>query len=99
MAAPKLAKVIGVKVPAANIGEFVIIRNLTRGGKLTGAVKGTDRSINFNAAPVTEWEAGDVIQGEIRGRIAGVKQETISAGGAQIRISAAADTSSPSVNL
>ena len=99
MADPVISKVIGVKVGAANIGETVIVRNLSRGGKLTGAVAGTDRSINLNAAPATAWQEGDLIQGEIRGRVAGAKQETIKKGGATIRISATADTSSPSVNL
>ena len=101
MADPKLVATIGVKVgTTANVGEFVILRNLTRGGKLTGAVKGTDRSIVFNPAPSTQWEVGDQLQAEIRGRIAGVKQEIISkARGAIITISASTDTNKPGVSL
>ena len=65
MAAPLLAKIIGVKVPAANIGEFVIIRNLTRGGQLTQKLAGTTRNTVFNPAPKLQWVEKDLIQAEI----------------------------------
>ena len=100
MAAPKLVAVIGVRVAAANTGEFVLIRNLTRGGKLTGAVEGVQKSIVFNKAPAIEWQDGDLIQGEIRGRLKGVKQETIKSGGIrQIVIVGTADTATAGVAL
>ena len=102
MADPKLSKMLGVKVAAANIGEFVIVRNLDRGGQLTGAVKGTDRSVVFNPAktiPNLQWQEQDLIQAEIRGRLQGVKQERIRKGGIDIQIDASTDTSTPGVSL
>ncbi len=102
MADPVRPVTIGVKVSAANIGEFVIIRNLTKGGKLTGKLVGTDRGIVFNPAPSTQWENKDLIQAEIRGRLAGAAQKTIQGEGVVFTskdLGAAADTSSPGVSL
>ena len=100
MAAPVLAKLVGVKVDNANVGEYVIVRNLTRGGQLTGQLKGTDRSIIFNPAPNLAWQNGDEVQGEIRGRLAGSKKETIQSGRATIKITnAAGDSGTPGVSL
>ena len=99
MAAPILAKIIGVKVQGANIGEFVIIRNLTRGGQLTKQVAGTDRSTAFNPAPDTAWQDKDLIQAEIRGRVTGVVQGTIKSGGLKLEITSVTDTSTAGVSL
>ena len=99
MANPNLVTVVGVKVAAANIGEVVTVRNLTRGGKLTAMISGTDRNAVVNPAPSAQWQNGDVIQAEIRGSVDGVKQTKVQAGGAKIIIAASADTSIPSVNL
>ena len=99
MAAPKIPRIIGVKVDNANIGEFIILRNLTKGGQLTQKLTGDDRNTVFNAAPGTEWNDGDIVQAEIRGRLAGAKRVTLKAGGADIRITASADTSTPGVSL
>ncbi len=102
MAAPILSKAIGVKVSIANIGEYVIVRNLTRGGQLTGKVEGTDRSIIFNPAPALAWQDGDKIQAEIRGRLQGVAQQIIKSGKADFtskELGAAADTTTPGVSL
>ena len=103
MAAPTLAKIIGVKVPNANMGEYVIVRNLTRGGKLTGPLAGTDRSIVFNPAPALQWQDGDRIQAEIRGRLQGISAiKKIVSGGVQFTgtsLGAAADTTTPEVSL
>ena len=100
MAAPKLPVTIGLKVPIANVGEFVIIRNLTRGGQLTGQVRGTDRSAVFNPAPTTQWENGDLIQAEVRGRIAVAKQETVRVRKVDFdKLNAVADTTTPGINL
>ncbi|KKK88072.1 hypothetical protein LCGC14_2746840 [marine sediment metagenome] len=102
MANPVLAKVIGVKVSAANVGEYVIVRNLTRGGKLTGPLAGTDRNTVLNPAPDSEWQNGDLIQAEIRGRLQGVAQRKIVSGGVQFSagdLGAAADTTTPGVTL
>ncbi len=99
MAAPNLVTAIGIKAGAANIGEYVIVRNFTRGGKLTGKVAGADRSIVFNPAPSTQWQEGDVIQAEIRGRLQGVKKVTIQGGSANIKLTGVADTTTPGVSL
>ena len=101
MADPILSKIISVKCGEANVGEFVIIRNLTRGGQLTAALKGsgTNREAIFNPAPKTQWREKDLIQAEIRGRLQGVKQEKIQAGGTTIRITGVTDTSTPGVSL
>ena len=99
MAAPTLAKAIGVKVEAANIGEYVIIRNITRGDQLTQKLAGTDKSTVFNPAPSLTWQEGDTIQAEIRGRLSGVKQKKIQSGGTNITVVGTADTSTPGVDL
>ena len=99
MAAPNLPVAIGLKVAAANIGEFVIIRNLTRGGQLTASVKGTDRGVNFNPAPSTAWQDGDLLQAEIRGRVKAVQQKTIRSGTARFLLAATTDTTTPGVSL
>ncbi len=102
MAAPILSKAIGVKVSLANIGEYVIVRNLTRGGQLTGKVEGTDRSIIFNPAPSLAWQDKDLIQSEIRGRLQGVAQKRIESGTVQFAskdLGAVADTTTPGVSL
>ncbi len=103
MANPVLAKLIGVKVgTTANVGEYVIVRNITRGGQLTQKLSGTDRSTVFNPAPALAWQDGDLIQAEMRGRLAGVAQRKIQSGGVQFTagdLSVSADTSSPGVDL
>jgi len=101
MAAPNLAKVIGVKVQGATVGEFVIVRNLTRGGQLTKKLGGSGNNIStvFNPAPDLQWQDKDLIQAEIRGRVTGVVQKRIKSGGAQIEFTAVADTSTSGVNL
>lgn len=99
MAAPTLAKTIGVKVANANIGEYVIVRNLTRGGQLTQKLAGTDRNTVFNPAPSLAWLNGDTIQIEVSGRLTGVKKTTIQAGGIIHSLSASADTNTPGVSL
>ena len=68
MADPKKAAAMGVKVPNATAGEFVILRNLTRGGKLTQVLSGASNpNTVFNAAPAIEWKEGDVIRNLTRG--------------------------------
>ena len=99
MAVPKLVAVIGATVANASIGEFIIIRNLTQGGKLVLKVNNADGKVVFNKAPVEEWKDGDLIQGEIRGRVKGIKQEKIGRGGAIIQIVASTDTATAGVSL
>jgi len=99
MAAPVIVKAIGLKVTGANIGEFAIIRNFTRGGQLTQKLSGSDRSTVFNPAPDLEWKEGDVVQAEIRGRITGAKKTTLTSRGAEITITGATDTSTDGVVL
>ncbi len=99
MADPNLVKTIGVKVASANIGEYVIVRNLTRGGQLTQKLAGSDRGTVFNPAPELEWQNGDDVQAEIRGRLAGVQKKTIQSGGVKFIIAAASDSSTPEVSL
>ena len=97
--APNLPVVIGFKVTGANVGEYVIVRNLTRGGQLTGRLAGTDRSVNLNPAPALQWENGDLLQGEVRGRITGVQQQKIDRRRAVFKITAATDTATDGVTL
>ena len=99
MAAPVLARTIGVKCVDANIGEFVIVRNLTRGGQITGALKGETKNVVLNPATSLQWQEGDNLQAEIRGRLSGVKQKKISGGGVQMTIVGTVDTSTPGVSL
>lgn len=100
MAAPKLVKLIGVKVTSSSVGEYVIVRNLTQGGQLTQRVAGTDRSTVFNPVDSDlEWVQGDLVQAEVRGRITGAKQATLNAMGTTITIPASTDTSTDGVTL
>jgi len=99
MAEPIISKTIGVKVATANVGEFVIVRNLTRGRQLTGALKGTDRGAVFNVAKEFSWKEGDLIQASISGSVSGFTQATIDKGGVQLKIIATADTTTPGVSL
>ena len=100
MPAPNIPANIGVKVPNANEGEFVIVRNLTRGGQLTGALSGTDKNIVFNKAPAGEWQDKDLIQAEIDGSVTGMKQGTIATRKVDVSIKdASADTSTPGVDI
>ena len=96
MAAPVRPVVIGATVNNSNDGEFVIVRNLTRGGQITGPLK--SGKVALTPAPSLQWENGDQVQGEIRGRLKGVRQSKIAAGGATLGIPSAADTS-PGVSL
>ena len=99
MAAPKLAKIIGVKVAAANIGEYVILRNLDSGRQLTAKISGTDRNVVFNIAPDVEWNNEDRVQAEISGSVSGFVSGKIQSGGANLKIAASADTSTAGVSL
>ena len=99
MADPKLVKLIGVKAASGNAGETVILRNLTRGGKLTGLLS-SNKDIVFNAAPSAQWQTDDVVQAEMRGRVGGAARAVLSKD-AQINItlSVTADTTTPGVTL
>jgi len=97
MAAPVRPKIITVLARNTNDGEFVIIRNLTKGGQLTQKI--TSEEAIFNPAPTTQWEEGDLIQGEIRGRLQGVEQKTIKKGGTNITLATSTDTTTPGVSL
>ena len=99
MADPKLVKVIGVKVAAASIGEYVTIKNLSRGGELSAKLGGTDRSAVINPAPSLEWQEGDFVQAEIHGRIDGYKRDKLASGGTNLIIAASADTTAPGADL
>ena len=100
MADPRLVKIIGVKVPDANLGEYVTVKNLTRGGQLIQPVKGTDRSTVFNPAPNLQWVERDVVHAEIHGRINGYARSTLNYGGTQMTISGlSADTATPGADL
>ena len=102
MADPKVPVVLGAKVASANIGEFVIFRNLTRGEKLTGRLQGADRNIVLSPAPSAQWEDNDLIQLEIRGRLSGVAQGRISSRKLDFKskdLAASVDTTTVEVSL
>ena len=99
MAAPKLAKNIGIKVPAANIGEYVAVKNMTRGGQLIQKLAGTDRSIVFNPAPALQWQENDEVQAEMHGRLNGYARKKLQSGGTTFTLDLSADTSTPGVSL
>ena len=94
---PVRTRTIGVKVADGTEGEYVILRNLDTGAKLTNKLN-SKKEVVFKA-PITNWRNGDKIQVEIEGSVAGVKQATIGSGGASITLSASADTSTPGVSL
>ena len=100
MADPKLVKTIGIKVPNANIGEYITVKNLTRGGQVSAKLAGTDLSAVVNPAPSLQWQDGDMVQGEIHGRLNGYQRIKIQSGGANIfSLTATADTTTPGVAL
>ena len=66
---------------------------------MTQQLGGTDKSTVFNPAPTLAWLNGDKIQAEIRGRLQGIKQETIRSGGTIITIPSSGDTTTPGVSL
>lgn len=100
MADPRRPKVIGVKVPAANIGEYVKVTNLTSGGSATARISGTDRVAITNPGEDFAWNNGDTIQAEIHGRINGYARAKIEGGGiGEMAINASADTSTPGADL
>jgi len=102
MADPKIPVSLSAKIGTASIGEFVIFRNLTQGGKVTGPISGSDGGITLTPAPSTQWNNGDLIQCEIRGRLQGIAQKNIKSGKVEFKsgeISAAADTTTPGVSL
>ena len=99
MADPTRQKIISIKIALANIGEYVTIKNLTRGGQLIQPVKGIDRNTIFNPAPNLQWLEGDIIQAEIHGRVNGYTRSVLSSGGTPIIINASVDTATPGVSL
>lgn len=99
MANPNNPKIIGVKIPAANIGETVVFRNLTTGENTTALIAGTDRSAIIASNISSTWNEGDKVQCEVHGRIQGAIQGLISKGGFQTTITATTDTASPGVSL
>ena len=102
MADPKIPVSLGVKIPTANSGEFVIFRNLTGGGKVTGKITAADGGIVLNPAPKQQWNNGDLVQCEIRGRLQGSAQKTIKSNKVEFTagdIGAVADTTTPGVTL
>ncbi len=99
MAAPEIAKIIGVKCEAGNIGEYITLTNVTQAQRITQKLKGTDKSSIFNPAPTYSWVVGDTIQAEIYGRINGYKRTTIKSGGTTITVLASADTTTVGVSL
>jgi len=99
MADPVKPVTIGVKAPDANVGEFVTVRNLKQGFKLTGAVGGTDRSISLTPPISEEWDNGAIIQAEMRGRLVAVSQKKLQAGGVKFTLAATADTSTVGIAL
>ena len=99
MPTPTLQKVIGVKVPDANIGEYVKVINLSNGGQYYAKLQGTDRSAAISQNEDFTWNNGDNIQAEIHGRLNGVSRTTIQGGGANITLSATADTTTPGADL
>ena len=98
MANPTLAKIIAIKVSAATAGETVLVRNNTRGGILTAKLNSNKEAV-INPAPTLAWQDGDELIGEIRGSVTGLKSEKIQSGGAQIIITATADSSTAGVSL
>lgn len=94
MPAPTLKKTIGVKCDDANAGETIIIQNETTSEQVTGQLN-SGKEILFNES----WSERDKLIAVIRGSVTGYKAATVQSGGANIRINATADTSSPGVSL
>ena len=100
IADPKIPRSIGVKVVGANIGELVILRNLTQGQTLAKQIAGSDRNVVFQPADSDyQWNYGDVVQAEIHGRLQGAARVTLNIGLNTINLSASTDTSTASVKL
>ncbi len=94
---PVRTRTIGVKVADGTEGEYVILRNLDTGAKLTNKLN-SKKEVVFKA-PITNWRNGDKIQVEIEGSVAGTEQKKLQSGGVKFDLSASADTSTPGVSL
>ena len=100
MADPVFSKIIGIKVVGANAGEYVRLRNNTRGDQLTDKLNSALEVI-FNPANSSDvqWYVNDEIVAELMGRVTGVKSFKLATGQTTQTITATADTSTPGVSL
>ena len=100
MANPNISKIIGVKVAVGQAGDTVKVRNLTRGGKLSGVLNSA-KEVILNSAPGSAWQQGDDIIIEMSGRVAGASKQKLNfaGGGQNVNLVVAADTSTSGVSL
>ena len=96
--APTIPKVIGVKVPLANVGEYVIVRNITTGQEISQKL-GSDKGTVVNPSDEFTWAEVDTIQAEMHGRLQGFGTKKISSGGADFTLNLSTDTLTPGLTL
>lgn len=96
---PTLTKTVAVSCSAANEGEYVKITNLTSGGSFLVALDANKEVVVSSETKNLSWADGDSIQAEIVGRVKGLASGTISKGRVSLSITAAADTTTPGVDL
>ena len=90
---------IGVKGGTQNVGERCKVTNLEGRGTITGEFRTGNECVLNPANSNQEWNVGDKLMIEISGRLVGSKQVTLGKGGIQIKVTTAADTTSPAVDL
>ena len=100
MAATDRPKVVGFTVDNANQGEYVKVTNITSGGTMKGAVDSNgELTLNSEKELGTEWSEGDVVVGQISGRLNESSKKTLTKGGATFNFTSTATTTIPNLSL
>lgn len=79
MPTPRAPSVVAVTADNIVSGHKIVVRNLTSGGKVTSEMNDKGQII-VDLANVSDWQAGDVIVAERRGRYIGAASHTIETG-------------------
>ena len=82
---------IGVKGGTQNAGERCKVTNLEGRGNITGEFRGNNECVLNPADSNLEWTIGDKLMIEIRGRLVGSKQVTLTKGGIHPTVSTATE--------
>ena len=100
MAAPTMPGSIGIKVAGANAGEYVVVRNNTRGGQLTGKINSAKEVILNPASSDLDWRDGDDLVIEMSGANKGSTTAKLNGTkGVSVQLAVSADTTTPGVTL
>ena len=96
------SNVIGIQASGAlSEGEYVIVKNLTSGGKITDKANSNGEVLINPGDSGLTWNNGDTLSVEVQGRLLGSTSTTISKGGAKVTVTAttAKTAALPAVSL